>query len=150
MFLERKESLSLVYLIKDLFSGTSYVNVVDEFPEDQLTLPTIAIDIDTIELVPFEIGNREGRRIRRWFIDIFANTKSQRDEIGYKILNELKNGIVVYNYDEGFPPDVTPSIESHLGIVSRRMKVIKVFSELVEKMYYRATIEIVATNDVTN
>jgi hypothetical protein len=148
IYLERKEDLSLYYLLKDIFSDTSYINIEDGFPEKVLTLPTVSVEANTIELIEFELGNREGRRLRRWSIDIFAKNKSQRDEIGYRILNELKNGIKVYNYDEGFPPDLYPSKISHLDVLSRKMTIIKILPDLVEKMYYRATIEVVATNIV--
>lgn len=148
MYLERKEDLSLFYFISGLFTDSSMINIVDSFPETDLTLPTIAIEEDTIDLKDFELGNRDGLRNRIWNIDIYANTKTQRNEIGYKILNELKNGITVYNYDEGFPPNVTPSVISHLGVLSRKMRVIQIIPELVEKMYYRATITVVAINDV--
>lgn len=148
MMLERKEDLSLRQLIETSLPSTIAINVVDGFPEEVLTLPTIAIDAVTIELVEFQLGDRDGRRVRRWDIDIFAKNKSQRDEIGYILLHALKNGIMVYNYDEGFPPTVSPSEESHLDVVSRKMTIVKIFSSLVEKMYYRATISIVAMNDV--
>ncbi len=148
MYLERKEDLSIFYFLQGLFTDTPYIKIVDSFPEEDLVLPTISVDATAIDLLDFELGNRDGRRLRKWNIDIFANTKSQRDEIGYKILNELKNGIIVYNYDEGFPPSVTPSQESHMDVISRRMTIMKVFPEFTEKMYYRATIEVVATNDV--
>ena len=148
MLLERKEDLSIRQLIESSLPTTITINVVDGFPEEVLTLPTVSIDADTIELIDFELGNRDGRRIRSWNIDIFAKNKSQRDEIGYQLLNALKNGIIVYNYDEGFPPVVSPSQIGHLDVLSRKMTIIKIFSSLVEKMYYRATISVIATNDV--
>jgi len=43
----------------------------------------------------------------------FAQTKAQRDEIGYRILDSLEQCIPVYDYDEGFPPDTTPT---NLGV----------------------------------
>lgn len=148
MFLERLEDLSVFYLLTNMFIDTPLVKIVDDFPTEDLTLPTIAVVADTILLEDFELGNREGRRTRRWNLDIFANNKSQRDEIGYKILNELENGIIVYNYNEGFPPDVTPSRISHLNVVSRRMKIIPIFPEFTQSKYYRAMIQVVAINDV--
>lgn len=147
MYIERLEDLSVYYFLSGLFAGTT-VGVVEGFPETELVPPVVAYDSVNIELLEYELGNREGLRNRSWDIDIFALNKSQRDEIGYKILNELKNGITVYNYDEGFPPNVTPSVISHLGILARKMRVIRIIPELVEKMYYRATITVVAINDV--
>ncbi len=146
MYYERKSDLSLYYLMQTTFSGTG-VNVVDGFPEQVLTLPTVAVDVSDLAIDEFELGNREGQRTATWNVDIFAINKSQRDEIGYKIINELKNGITVYNYDEGFPPENNPSKIGHYNVVSRRLRIINILPELVEKMYYRATVRIVAIND---
>ena len=70
-------------------------------------------------------------------------------EIGYKIVYDLEEGIPVYNYDEGFPPTVTPT---QIGMLVPydyiEMKIVKVLPELVSKLYWRATISFVA--DYTN
>ena len=149
MDLERKKDLSLYYYIKEMFSDTSFITIVDGYPEELLTLPTIAIEADTLRSLSFELGNRHGSPRRIWFIDVFGNTKSQRDEIGYKIVYDLEEGIPVYNYDEGFPPTVTPT---QIGMLVPydyiEMKIVKVLPELVSKLYWRATISFVA--DYTN
>jgi len=148
MYLERKEDLSVIYLVKDILAAGPgiAINVEDGFPTDTITLPTVSVDAGKLLLEPFELGNRSGRRIRRWYIDVFAKNKSMRDELGYKILNGLDNGVLVYDYDLGFPPLVVPSIE-HLDIVSRQMDFKRPIPELIDTLYYRATITIVATND---
>lgn len=149
MDLERKKDLSLYYYIKDSFSSVPFINIEDGFPEELLNLPVIAIESDTLRSLPFELGNRHGSPRRIWFIDIFAETKSQRDEIGYKIVYDLEEGIPVYDYDEGFPPTVTPT---QIGMLVPndyiQMKIVRVLPELVSKLYWRATITFVA--DYTN
>lgn len=147
MLLERLEDLSLYYLIKDSFSSVTDLTIVDGFPLTNLIIPSIAIEAGKIKLQDFELGNRDGLRYRKWYIDVFARNKSQRDEFGYKILNDLRNGIQIYDYNIGFPPSATPPVIEHMNVKSREMDIIRIQPELVDKLYYRATVTIVAVND---
>jgi hypothetical protein len=129
-----------------VFSSTPLVNIVDGFPEGDLVLPTIAVEAGKIDVVEYEMGNRDGLRVRRWYIDIYAINKSQRDEFGYKLLSELKEGIPVYNYDEGFPPSVSPSKIGTLTVLSKSYDPIRIDAKVVQSLYYRASISMVAQN----
>ena len=146
MYLERKEDLSVYYFLKSVFPET-FITVVDGFPEEDLVLPTVAVEAGKIDVVQYELGNRDGLRVRKWYIDIYAKNKSQRDEFGYRLLDELKDGIPVYNYDEGFPPSVTPTRVGALTVSSKSYIPVKISADVVEKLYYRATISFVAQND---
>ena len=145
MYLERKEDLSIVYWLKDKFSATPGINIVDSYPQGDLVIPTISVESDLLEYIDFELGERTGTRVRTWYIDIFATNKSQRDDFAYKILNDLKDGILVYDYDLGFP---NSTVIGHLNIIKRRVKVVRIDASLVSKMYYRTTITILAQNDL--
>jgi len=145
MFLERKEDLAIYYWLVDLFSSTQGINVVDGFPDDPLKLPTISVEWDDTEAVDFQLGDRSGKRLRTWFIDVFAKNKTTRDEFAYKIHNELRNGITVYDIVDGVP---TQDKIGHLDILQRRIKVVRVDPELVSTMYYRASISILAENTI--
>lgn len=144
MDLERKKDLSVFYFMKDLFKATTYLNVVDGFPAEDLVIPTVSVDSNTIDTKPGELGNRRRILIRSWFIDVFAINKSQRDEIGYIILRALEEPIPVYDYDEGFPPDVTPTRLGAMESDSIQMRIIKIMPQLVDKMYYRCTVSFTA------
>lgn len=146
IYIERKEDLAVNYIIKNLFTDVPGINIVDGYPTDTLIIPTIAIEAGKLRLEDFELGNRLGRRYRKWLIEVYAKNKSQRDEYGYRILNGFTNGIAVYDYDLGFPPVVVPQLE-HLDVAQREMDIIRIMPELVDKMYYRATITISAVND---
>lgn len=148
MYLERLEDLSVYYFLKDKFSDAPFINITDAFPEDDLVLPTISCEAGRIDVKEYELGNRDGLRVRRWFIDIFAKNQSQRDEFGYRLLNELKNGIPVYNYNSGFPPSATPDKIGVLQILSKVYDPVKINSDVSGLLYYRATLTIVAQNDV--
>jgi hypothetical protein len=148
MYMERLEDLSVYYFLTDKFSASSFITIVDGFPEGKLVLPTIAIEAGKIDVRNYEMGNRDGIRVRRWYIDIYAKNKSQRDEFGYKLLNELKNNIPVYNYNEGFPPSVSPTKVGALQVLAKSYDPIRISADVVEKLYFRATISIVAENDV--
>ena len=147
MYIERKEDLSMYYHIKDQFTDASYVVIEDSFPDTVLQLPTIAIDAGTLDHELFEIGNRTPLRIRKWYIDVFANNKSQRDDFCYRIVNSLDSGINIYDYDEGFPPDVSPTKIGHLGLVKKSFLPIPVMVEENQKKYYRGQVIIITQND---
>jgi len=145
---ETKEDVSVLTFIKELFEDTDFVTVVDEYPDSTLTIPTVSVEQGETILTEYEMGNRSGRRIRQYIINVFAANKSQRDDYSYRIVNALENGIVVYNYNEGFPSEgVTPTVLEHLDVVSRRIIPIEVLPELVEKLYFRSAVKFVATND---
>ncbi len=148
MFKERKEDLSVYYWLKDVvFVSAPFITITDGFPDGELVLPTVAVEAGKVDVVGFELGNRDGLRVRRWYLDIYAKNKSQRDEFGYKLLDVLKDGIPVYNYDEGFPPLVTPSKIGNLTVLSHSYDPIKISADVTQTLYYRATVSIVAQND---
>jgi hypothetical protein len=139
MITERLEDLSVVYFVKDLFSAIPFVTVVDEFPSTNLVIPTVAVDTAPINIEPGELGNRHGIRFRFWNIDIFAINKSQRDDFAYKILYALEDGIPIYDYNLGFPPTVVPQLTCLIP-EDLSTSIVKVYPELVDKMYWRSTV----------
>lgn len=151
MYIERKQDLSVYYKIKDTFDaeGASFIEIVDEFPAEDLTIPSISIENHSYMVRPFELGNRTGLDIRKWYINIFANNKSQRDDYGYLIKNALQDGIPVYDYDEGFPPSVSPTQIGGLTVVELEVSPIRIFPELVSKLYWRGQIKLVAVYNQT-
>jgi hypothetical protein len=148
MKIYRLEDLSVIYFVKDLFQESSFVTVVDEFPTAILQVPTISVVNGRLIEERFELGNRDaGVRTRRWFIDIFAMNKSQRDDFAYLILDSSDNGINVYNYNEGFPPDASPSEVNHLDVISKSYEPIDVIRASNEKLYFRGQIILITKND---
>jgi len=146
VYIERIEDLSVYYFVRGAFPE-SMIRVEDGFPDGPLTIPTIAIEAGKVDVVEFEMSNRVGLRVRNWYIDIYAKNKSQRDEFGYRLLDVLKDGVPVYNYDEGFPPEVSPTKIGHLQVLSKSYNPIKINADVVGKLYYRATISIVTQNN---
>lgn len=139
---ERLEDLSIYYFIFDLFSGKG-VNIVDAFPEELLTVPTIAIDTKRIVANLFELGNKTRLLTRTWYIDVFAQNKSQRDDMTYIIIKALEDCIPVYDYNLGFPPVVVPQLGC-LKTDTIQADWIRVLPQLVDKMYYRTSITFTA------
>jgi len=145
MYLERKQDLSIYYWLKDdIFSDAPFIHITDGFPTRNLQLPSISVEGSDINIGPFELGNIYGIKYRIWDIDIFGENKSQRDEYGYRILNEVENKIPVYDYDEGFPPAVTPTKIGILIPDRIKMEIIRVDPNLVSDLYWRATVSFVA------
>jgi hypothetical protein len=147
MSIYRLEDLSMNYWVRAVFTDFGQINIVDEYPESIATLPTVSIVEGKLSEEEFELGNREGIRIRRWYIDVFALNKSQRKDFGYTVLAEAKNGINVYDYNEGFPPDASPSIINHLSVTSRTFNPIPVIRSLNAKLYYRGQLILITKND---
>lgn len=140
----RLQDLSVIYWLKTLMTST-FIEVKDGFPEGKLVLPCLAVEWNTLDIIDYEIGNRDGLVEREYYIDIFAKNKSQRDELAYMILDALKNSIPVYDYNQGFPPDVTATQIGCLLPIRRTARNIPVNSKLVDEMYYRATVHYVAS-----
>jgi len=149
MELEEKQDLSIYYYIKDLFSSYPFINVTDELPTGELVPPIIAVEPEDITIQPFELGNYEGIRIRYWYINIYAKNVAQRRNMVYRLLKELEKPIPVYNYDEGFPPDVSPTQMGCLKTENLQATFIRLMPELSDRLYYRAVIRFTAYQNET-
>ena len=134
MQLNRKWDLSIYYWLID--TVPSGITVEDGFPTGNLDLPTVSIVTLDTRAAPFELGGCDLDNMF-WRIDTFAANKAQRDELAYIIYKELEQGIPVYDYDLGF---VAPPQIGTLVVSKRNLKVIHVFADLVEKLYWRSGI----------
>ena len=139
MHLLRKQDLSIYYFLTDLFSAFDFVNVVDGYPDEELKLPTISIEAQDVLPLPHELGNRVGVRNRIWDINVFGLNKAQRDEFSYLILDNLEDGIPVFDYDEGFPPPI-PTKLGLLSVEDITLTVVTIFPVIQEKLYWRMSI----------
>jgi len=140
MYLGRKQDLSVIYWLKGKFENTG-VEIVDGFPEEILTIPVIAVEWDKIDTYEYQMGSKDRLQAKSWFLDVYAKTTTQRDEIIHKLLEEIEQQIEVYNYDEGFPPDVSPTQIGVLRIMTLKAKNIQVLPRLKdERLHYRAVI----------
>jgi hypothetical protein len=144
MYIERKKDLSVYYWVVDLFSDASFITITDDFPTNELVIPSIAVEAKQLNRVPFEMGSRVGKETVMWVINIFGENKSQRDDFGYRIINAIEDNIPVNDYDEGFPPSVTPTQIGCLIPRSIKMEIIPVIPELVNKLYWRAVVTFTA------
>ena len=140
MELQRKQDLSLVYWLKDLLIDTPFINIVSEYTENNLSVPCIAVETGVTDGEPFELGNRSLLQQREYYIDIYASNISQRNDYAYKIFNELTAPVSVNDYDEGFPPDVTPTQIGSLLLNRIRIVPIEVEPELLKTMYWRSAV----------
>jgi hypothetical protein len=127
-----------------LFSSIAFVNIEDGYPEKGVTIPTVAVESLDTETYPFELGNSKRIANRVWDIDIYALNKTQRDEFSYLIMDALEENIPVNDYDEGFPPSVSPTQLGCLEVDTIRTEIIRILPELVDKYYYRATVSFTA------
>lgn len=140
MDLERLQDLSIYYWLEDIFQSYPSVNIEDGYPEGDLILPTVSIEDQDITPGQGELGKRTRERNRVWIIDVYGENKAQRDEMASIILNDLENGIPVYNYNEGFPPDNSPTQIGLLMPLDWRVRTIRIFPELMEKAYWRKSV----------
>ncbi len=142
--IERLQDQSCFYWLKS--KVPTGVSVVDAFPtnvnsaDTPLMLPTVSIEAARLIGVPFELGNYQSNKERLWTIDIFTKNKTQRDDLSYLIFDELEKGIPVMDYNEGFPPLVTPTQLGALDTSDIEIQPIYVFKDLVQDLYWRTRI----------
>jgi hypothetical protein len=141
MDLLRKQDLSIFYWLKSLFTPYSFVTIDDGFPDKELENPVVTVESMDFDEVDFELGSRIGQIRRPWSIDIFALNKAQRDEFSYLIFQALRDGIPVYDYDEGFPPSVSPTQIGTLETSDREVRIIRVFPDVTQKkLFWRSAV----------
>lgn len=142
--IERLQDQSCFYWLKS--TVPSGVFIVDAFPtnvnstDTPLMLPTVSIEASRMLGVPFELGNYQPNEERLWTIDIFAKNKTQRDDLSYLIFNELSKNIPVFDYNEGFPPSISPTQLGALDVSDIETEPIYVFKDLVKDLYWRTQI----------
>jgi len=130
----RLEQKSIYYFIKSLFPD--FITIVEEFPQNtELSLPTIAVIYDVLDPRPFQLGSNE-LDYRDWAIYIFAENKGQLADYADRIMNNIKNNICVYDYNQGFPPDVSPDQIGSLVVENRKYTPLRTFDDLVMKKYW--------------
>jgi hypothetical protein len=149
MEVERLQDLSVYYFIVNLFSATPSITIVDGYPVGDLVLPSIAVESDDIRPISYEMGNRYFRDQRFWSVDVFGMNKAQRDSMAYRIKNSVPSGIPVYDYNQGFPPAITPTVIGGLTIVPNTMVLtpVRIFPEIVEKLYWRSRVRFITEYD---
>jgi len=138
----RKQDLSVIYWLKDLFNSKG-IEILDGFPTEEFNIPCIAVEWHHIDTYQLEMGSKTLGWVRSWYLDVFAINKTQKDEIIFTLLEEIENDIDINDYDQGFPPSVEPSKIGKMKIVAAKANNIQVFPELPDKMYNRATINFV-------
>ena len=145
MYIEDSEDMSAYYWLQSLFTDTPLIKIVSEFPMGDLVVPSISIEPGQINTVGWELGNPTTVKLRRFSIEVFATSITQRKQCVYKILHELdKARIPVYDYTQGFPPAVTPLQIGSMDVAETVANFKRVFPEIDEKLYYRATVTFVA------
>lgn len=137
---DRLEEYSITYWLKDLFSAYPQVKIVNDYPNESLELPTVSIYGGDIHFKTYQLGSRGNNSENTWYVDVFASNKAQRDDFASYITHALENKIPVYDYNEGFPPSASPTLLYSLDILDMVARPIRIFPELVEKLYYRTTI----------
>jgi len=112
MQLFRLAGLCLVYKIKEILSNNDFSYTVEPgYPPDsemktQQTWPLITVQTDNLFGRDIELGSNQWPACQV-FIDIFANTDGQREDIAYTLWNSLnENNYTLYNFNSGFPSAV--------------------------------------------
>lgn len=131
----RLEQLSIYYWLEDLFSSVSFVNITKAFPTEELELPTISLVPRRIETFGYQLGSGDLHR-RNWAIYIFAENEGQLADYADLIMEALEDNLCVYDYNQGFPPDVTPDQIGSLVVSNLNYTPLETFEELVAKKYW--------------
>lgn len=137
MELTRKIELSLYWYIRDFLPST--VSVEPSYKEEELQLPVVSIDASRFYTQPLELGNVLGLRKLLVNIDIFADTKQQRDDIADILYNLFKANIPIYDFEITSVPPLPPFL-GYLRITNKSNEPMVVFRDLVEKFYWHRRI----------
>ena len=136
MLESRMVKLSVYYFLKDKlddgdWGSTGYANnelvtLKDAYPTDEeldrivlpenytgdsneIVLPVVAIDSGYQNEYPYELGSGPGTA-RQFIISIFGRERGETDDLSQQIYEWFRdNNISLNNYNEGFPPTVTPT-----------------------------------------
>ena len=147
MLISRKVDLSVYYYLDDLLPSS--VTVEDAFPMDargvpsgDLSLPTVSVNKLPTVIRPYQLGGA-GLTCYHFALDVYGNSKTQKDYLAYLIQAELDNSNVPVNdYDEGFPPTVTPT---RLGTLVQFGEItssdVYIFPEVIQKLYWRSVVD---------
>ena len=139
MYKERKEDLSVLRFIREMFSDVPFVKVVDEFPLEEVETPTISVTKGSINYSWFEIGDRSRLESRTWYFDIFAKDKNQRDEYTYRISEKLRDDVIQV-YDYGVSLTDPPELDYCLQCIDLRIEFLPSFVEGLIGATHRAMI----------
>lgn len=145
MIEERLQDLSVVYYLKNNLDST--VEVVDGFPTTDINsdeLPVVAVENSRATFNLLELGTLDAIAEREWIIYIYAKNKSQRDNLAYTISTLLRQKIPVYDYNNGFPPDVSPPQVGTLQPERVSVVIAQIDPTLVSTLYYRAEVHYMA------
>jgi hypothetical protein len=139
MELTRKIDLSLYWHVRNLLPAM--VHVKSSYEEKELKLPGVSIDVPRFYARSLELGNKEGLRRQLVTVDVFAETKQQRDDIADILYDSFVYNIPVYDFELGSPPPLPPLL-GYLRVLDRSSEPIIVFRDLVEKFYWRRKISL--------
>ena len=86
--------------------NASVVNVIDGYPDlekfEDMSLPLVAVDLDSKTRVPLQIGGAHFMRYR-FIINIFENNDGAMDDLESVIEEGMQVGMRIYDYNNGFP-----------------------------------------------
>lgn len=120
-----------------------HISVVGGYDiDDELVLPSVAIESGRIVELPLELGNKDGIKEQIWYIDVFAKSKQQRDDLADLVYENLPVYIPVNDYEQGFP-DPQPPRMGKLTIVRKERNTMVVPGDLLEKLYWQGRISLV-------
>lgn len=134
----KNEDLSILKWVQGLFLDAPFIKVIDAFPIEDLTLPTVSVEMVQTTGEIIEMGSRETRKTRIYTIDVFAKDRNTRDEYAYRILDALHNSIPVYDFNISFD---TPSITNYFEVDEFRIRHLYPDTNS-EFLYYRSNIVI--------
>jgi hypothetical protein len=106
---------NLVYKVKEVMENngfsSGYYDVKVGYPNERdlaegYTWPTITVDIEYLFGRNVELGSDQWPGVQV-ALDVFANTKSQRDDVSYILWNDLnENYFTFYDFNSAFPSSV--------------------------------------------
>lgn len=135
MYQSKKEYLAMYYFLEDTLSGLGIVNVVNGYPKEGITLPTVALSWTRLTGQALELGNSKLLKRVDFNIDIYAANESQRDDLCYVLFDAFDAPIPVWDIVNGIK---TTTKLGCLDTLERDFTVVPLIMDSVDELQYLA------------
>lgn len=119
-----------VVTLMDSYPNDDEINHIVVTPtgmaESEIVLPIVALEYADQNELPFELGNKSGT-MRSFIVSVLGREEGETDDLAQQIFEWFRNyRISINNYNEGFPPEVTPTVIGNIDAENIKMVPVRV------------------------
>lgn len=172
----RHVKLSLYYFLKTKLDASDYgstgyfndelVTLMDSYPsaaeyeriktpdnalsgETEIVLPIVALSYGSQIEFPFQLGDGPGTT-RRVIVSVFGREETETEDLTQQIFEWFRdNNVSLNNYNEGFPPTVTPTQVGTIEITDVSVTPVQIYGSANVADKYKHDVSFTATTFIT-